>query len=157
MKITERMAAAIKAEIGRQMNASPLVDSPPEARNWSAVGDMGVIDLLLVANAALEAALADDTKGWQMNPLLILSVLREYEDALVDAYGQAIAVAAFGDTYAIRMEAQTKWDDIKGRLGRVRAAIVALAGKPSPVEILWREFPIDGDSPSPKIENTNGD
>jgi len=49
----EKVATAIKAEIGRQFDAQPLPGPPDNSDDWSATG--GVMDLELIARAAIEA------------------------------------------------------------------------------------------------------
>jgi len=54
-EMRQRVVDAIKAEIGRQLGAKPLPGSRPEWGDWTAVGDLGSLDLGLIAAAAMKA------------------------------------------------------------------------------------------------------
>lgn len=69
-EMLDKVTDAIKAEIGRQMGATPLpVPNVDETKDWSARGDVGTIDLREVARVAM-ATMEEPTEtmlkvGWE--------------------------------------------------------------------------------------------
>ena len=55
-ELVERVALAIKAEMGRQLKATPAPGLPADSGDWTA--ECGTLDLSSIAAAALDAAKA---------------------------------------------------------------------------------------------------
>lgn len=81
-EMIQQVTDAVKAEIGRQLGARPLHGSES---NWHATGDMGTLDLELVARAAI-TAMREPTN----DVLIMLSFgsdagLSDWQDAIDEA------------------------------------------------------------------------